>query len=206
MPTPISLFLSGAAIGLTAGATPGILQTYMIAETLSGGWRRGLPLIFVPLLSDTPVIILTTFILRKLPPVAIQGISIVGGLFALYLAWGLWQQWQKTGKNESPAASQLPSQNFWKAVTVNLLNPNPYLFWTFVLGPILLSAIEQSWGHALAFLMGFYGVFLGTMVVLIALFHLTRRFGPRVIQTIQLASILILVIFGGLLLKDGIFG
>jgi len=87
-----------------------------------------------------------------------------------------------------------------------LLNPNPYIFWTFVSGPILISAIERSWWHAIVFLVGFYGVFMGTMVFFIILFHQTRRLGPRVVRFIQLVSILILVLFGGILIKEGIFG
>ena len=89
---------------------------------------------------------------------------------------------------------------------MNLLNPNPYVFWTFVTGPILLSAIGHSWLHALGFLSGFYGVFMLTMVGFIALFHLARKLGPKVVRPIQLISIIILVIFGAILIVEGIGG
>ena len=88
-----SSLLQGSAFGLTAGATPGPLQTYMISETLSGGWKRSFPLIFVPILSDAPAIIITTFILKQFPSWLLQIISLVGGVFVLYLAWGLWKNW-----------------------------------------------------------------------------------------------------------------
>lgn len=209
MLTPLSLLIQGSALGVTAGATPGTLQTYLITETLSGGWRRSLPLIFVPLLSDTPVVILTTFILAQMPNIVLRIISFTGGIFVWYLSWGLWNQWRRNNPKidtETPSTATAPPSNFWKAVLMNLLNPNPYIFWTFVIGPLLISAIEQSWWHALAFLIGFYGVFMATMIGFIIIFHQTRRLGAGVIRTIQLMSIVILIIFGGILIKEGFTG
>lgn len=203
--TLLSLFIQGSALGITAGASPGPLQTFLISETLSGGWRRSLPIIFVPILSDAPVVVLTTFILKQMPDIVLQGISIIGGLFVFFMAWELWQRLRVNGIDDSGtiASSQ---RSFGRAVAMNLLNPNPYIFWTFVSGPILIEAIEKSWGLALAFLLGFYGVFMATMIALIALFHQTRKLGPRVVHTIQLFSILILVVFGGILIKEGLIG
>jgi threonine/homoserine/homoserine lactone efflux protein len=89
---------------------------------------------------------------------------------------------------------------------MNLLNPNPYIFWSFVSGPILINAIAQSWYHAIAFLFGFYGVFMLTMVAFIVLFQQTRRLGPRTVKAIQLLSIIILAVFGAILIKEGITG
>jgi hypothetical protein len=45
-----------------------------------------------------------------------------------------------------------------------------------------------------------------TMTAFIALFHQTRKLGPRVVRTIQMISIFILVIFGSILIKEGIWG
>lgn len=205
MPIPLSLLLQGSALGISAGAAPGPMQAFLISETLSGGWRRSLPLIFVPILSDTPIVILTTFILKQFPDFVLQAISVIGGLFVLYLAWGFWKQWIETD-SEKIASIEVQRRSFRKAVAMNLLNPNPYIFWAFVSGPILLSSLERSWLHALAFLVGFYGVFMLTMIGFIALFHQTRRLGPKVVRVIQIASIIILIIFGVLLIKEGIIG
>lgn len=203
--TPISLFLQGSTFGLTAGATPGSLQTYMISETLTKGWRGSFPLIFVPIVSDTPIIIITTFLLGQFPSWLLQIISLVGGFFILYLAWGLWKQW-KAPVIQSTDEHELQHRSFGRAVAINLLNPNPYIFWALVTGPILISAIEQSWLHAFAFLSGFYGVFLATMLATIILFHQTKRLGPKVVRSVQFISIIILIIFGGLLIKEGFLG
>ena len=154
MPTPLSLLLQGSALGISASAAPGPMQAYLISETLSGGWRRSLPLIFVPLLSDTPIIVLTTFILKQFPEYVLQAISVLGGLFVLYLAWGFWKQWKESA-SRSIDSDETSERSFSKAVAMNLLNPNPYIFWAFVSGPILISALEESWLIALAFWPGF---------------------------------------------------
>ncbi len=202
---PISFFLQGAAFGLTAGATPGPLQTYMISETLAGGWRRSFPLIFVPIISDAPAIIITTFILGQFPAWLLQIISLIGGIFVFYLAWGLWKQWN-AAQNKLAVVPEIQHRSFGRALAINLFNPNPYIFWALVIGPILINALEQSWLDGIIFMLGFYGVFLSTMLAIILLFHQTRRLGPRIVRIFQLISILILVIFGGVLIKEGILG
>jgi threonine/homoserine/homoserine lactone efflux protein len=143
--------------------------------------------------------------LNQFPESVLQAISLVGGIFVLYLAWEFWKQLRETQAhlNESQQKSR---RSFGKAVAMNLLNPNPYIFWAFVSGPILINAIDQSWLHVLAFLAGFYGVFMLTMIAFIIIFHQTRRLGPKVVRVIQIFSIFVLVIFGALLVKQGLFG
>ena len=205
MTAPIPLFIQGSVLGVSAGAAPGPMQAYIISETLVGGWRRSLPLIFIPIISDTPIVVLTTFILKQLPGSVLQVISFVGGVFVLYLAWGFWKQLRDTHAHPY-TSQQISRRSFGKAVAMNLLNPNPYIFWAFVSGPILINALDQSLLHGLAFLAGFYGVFMLTMLAFIVIFHQARRFGPKVVRLIQIFSIFVLVIFGALLVKQGLFG
>ena len=75
----LSYFLQGAALGFAAAITPGPFQTYLISESLSGGWRRGAPVAFAPLLSDLPIILLSLFLLNQLPENFLQIISLAGG-------------------------------------------------------------------------------------------------------------------------------
>ncbi len=89
----LTFFLKGLALGLTAAASPGPTQTFLIGQSLAGGWRRGAPVAFAPLISDGPIIFLTILVLEQLPSLLIRIISLTGGLFVLYLAWGLWRQW-----------------------------------------------------------------------------------------------------------------
>ena len=83
---------------------------------------------------------------------------------------------------------------------MNALSPGPYTFWALVNGPILLSALRQSWVYAAAFILGFYGMMICGYLFIIALFHLARQFGPRVVNILTLLSIAILVLFGGILI------
>jgi len=206
----LSLFLryfsQGAALGLTAAATPGSLQTLLISETLLDGFKRGARVTLAPLITDTPIIILVLLVLQRVPPIVVQVLSLAGGVFVLYLAWSLWKQWRAgTSINAEVAASQpIGWKGLWRASIVNWLNPNPYLFWTLVGGPTLIAALNQSVWYGVAFLVGMYGVFIGGMLVIAAVFHHARRLGPRIVRGLLLISIGILVIFGSLLIQRGL--
>jgi threonine/homoserine/homoserine lactone efflux protein len=195
--TYFSYLLQGMGLGATAGASPGSFQTYLINQTLVGGWRRGSPIAFAPLVSDIPIILVILLLLNQLPTYFLRLISLAGGLFALYIAWGLWRQWRRSDPIQPTDPDPVARGNsFWRGVVMNLLSPGPYTFWALINGPILISALRQSWVHAAAFLVGFYGVFISTMLVIVFVFHQARRLGPEILRALTLGSILILVIFG----------
>lgn len=211
MPVQIALLLQGVALGLSAAASPGPFQAYLISQALSGGWRRAAPVAFAPLISDGPIIIGALLLLDQLPPIFLRIISFAGGIFVLYLAWGLWKQWRLAaptpGVESANTTAPVPrdSQVLWRGVMMNLLSPGPYTFWTLVTGPILLAATHQSWLHAGAFLGGFYTALIGGMLLIASVFHLARQLGPRLVRSLLLLSFAILTIFGMLLLYRGIF-
>jgi threonine/homoserine/homoserine lactone efflux protein len=203
---PIALFLQGASLGLTAAATPGPFQAYLISQTLAGGWRRGALIAFAPLFSDAPIVAVMLLLLNRAPAGLLRGLYFAGGLFVLYLAWGLWRAW-RAGAGRASAAPEAQARQrgggLWQGVLMNALSPGPYTFWAFVNGPILLGALRQSPWHGAAFLLGFYGLMIGGSVTLAGVFHQARRLGPRVARGLMLASILILASFAGLLLYQG---
>lgn len=201
-----AFLLQGAALGLSAAATPGSLQTLLISETLLGGFRRGARITLAPLITDAPIIVAVLLVLQRMPPIVVQILSLAGGVFVLYLAWGLWKQWRAgTRINTEVAASQpIGWKGLWRAAIVNWLNPNPYLFWTLVGGPTLIAALSQSVWYGVAFLVGMYSVFIGGMLMIAAVFHQARRLGPRIVRGLLLVSIGILVIFGVLLIQRGL--
>lgn len=45
---------------------------------------------------------------------------------------------------------------------------------------------------------------IGGSLALAALFHQAQRLGPRIVRALLLGSILILVVFAGLLIRNGI--
>jgi threonine/homoserine/homoserine lactone efflux protein len=202
MESPLTYFLKAAALGFTAAVSPGPFQTYLISESLSGGWKRGAPVAFAPLITDAPIILFSLFILDLLPENFLRGVSVAGGLFVFYLAWSLFKRWRaRTGEIEGePGGSSL-----WRGALANFLSPGPYLFWGLVNGPLLLAALRQSTSHGISFLLGFYGVMITSLLGMALIFTQARRLGPRFVRGMLLLSILILLVFGGLLLKQGIW-
>lgn len=201
----LSFFAQGAAIGLTAAGAPGPLLTYLISRSLTGGWRQGALVALGPLISDPLIVVTIVLLLDRVPPSFLLVISLVGGLYVLYLAWGLLKQWRK-GSQDIAVAESNPSGNLRKAALMNFLSPGPYAFWTLVNGPILLSALKESIWYGIAFLLGFYGIFIGGMVVLAIIFSQARRLGPKVVRILLLVSIFILSVFGIMLIYRGITG
>jgi len=197
----IAYLLQGLGLGLTAGISPGPLQTFLVNKSLSGGWRSGFPVAFAPLISDVPIVLVILILLNQVPPQFLRVISLIGGVYVFYLAWGLWGQWRRAGL-ESPAPPTAEVNNLWRGVLMNFLSPGPYIFWTLVNGPLLISALRQSWLYGLAFLLGFYGAFIGLMLGLVFIFDQARRLGPRVVRILTLVSIVVLVIFGAILLAS----
>ena len=199
----VTFLLKGAALGIAAAAAPGPFQTFLFSETLVGGWRRGAPVALAPLISDIPIILLALLLLDQVPAQFLRVISLAGGLFALYVAWGLWGQW-RAGAGQRAAYQEQAQGGFRRGAAMNLLGPGPYLFWTLVLGPILLSALRESLLHGGAFILGFYGIFIGALLGLVGLFHQARRLGPGVVRLLLLLSIGILLILAGGLLREGL--
>ncbi len=208
-----SYFSQGAALGFTAAATPGSLQTLLISETLLGGFRRGARITLAPLITDAPIIIAVLLILNQVSAVVLRVLSIAGGLFVMYLAWSLLKQWRRDASRRGTqvevnveGAQSIGWKGLWRAAIVNWLNPNPYIFWTLVGGPTLTAALNQSAAHGAAFVIGMYGVFLSGMLIIVAAFHFARNLGPRVVHGLLLISIGVLAIFGVLLLMRGLWG
>ena len=201
----IAHLLQGAALGITAAATPGPFQAYLINQTLSTGWQRAVPIAFAPLISDLPIIIVMLVILDQLPQTFLKVISVCGGVFVLYLALGFWKQWR--GERQKVEIQEPgPGGVLRKGVLMNLLSPGPYTFWGLVNGPILLAALRNSVWVGIAFLAGFYFILVGGFIATVFLFDQSRRLGPRVVRILTFGSIVILVAFGIILLFDGISG
>jgi hypothetical protein len=82
----LTYLILGMTFAFAAAVQPGPLQTYLISQTLSHGWRRTLPAAFSPLISDGPVILVTLLVLSRMPVWMAQSLRLAGGVFVLYLA------------------------------------------------------------------------------------------------------------------------
>lgn len=187
--------LQGIGYGVTAASQPGPFQTYLISQTLTRGWKRTLSATLAPLISDGPIILLCLLVLSQIPDWMQRGLYIAGGLFILYLAYGTYQSW----KNFDPAIPNLETgaqQSVFKAAVMNLLNPNPYIFWTLVTGPILLNGWRISPLHGIIFVIGFYGTMIAGLATIVLIFGLAQRVGPKFNQVMLGISAIALFFFG----------
>src|SRR5690242_21173710 len=187
--------LQGIGYGFAAGVQPGPLQTYIISQTLTKGWRRVLPAAFAPLISDGPIITICLLVLRQVPAWLQRFLYIAGGLFVLYLAYGAYQTW-KSFDLDIPSTGSGTQQSILKAVLVNTLNPSPYIFWTLVTGPILLAGWRKTPIYGLAFIAGFYVTMIISLVMIILIFGTARQLGTNVNRGLLGISAIALFCFG----------
>lgn len=202
----LTLITRGATLGFTAGMLPGPLQTYLIQTTLTQGWRKALPLIVSPLIADFPLILLTVLVLAQFPPEFIRVVQVVGGLFVLWLARGAWLTFRAGAMIGAggEAVTLTTRQLLTRAVLVNLLSPGPYIFWATVNGPLLVQGARESVLHAVAFLVAFYGIFLGVLAGWVAVFNRVRSLDPRLTRGLLLVITLMLLVFGLSLIGQGL--
>ena len=179
----IVYLLQGITLGFAAAVSPGPFQAYLISHTLSSGWRRTAPAAFAPLLSDGPIILLVLFTLSQMPAWLPQTLHVIGGFYLLYLAAGTLKTWRAAGENQG-GENVRSDYGVMKAVFVNLLNPNPYLSWTLVMGPLLMKSWHEAPLNGIALLGAFYGTMIGGTLAILLLFAYARNLGPRVSHTL----------------------
>jgi threonine/homoserine/homoserine lactone efflux protein len=187
--------LQGVGFGLAAAAQPGPFQTYLVSQTLLKGWQRTLPAAFAPLISDGPIILLCLFVLSQVPDWMQRILYFAGGLFILYLAFGAYKAWRDFAPS-LPAPEAGTQQSVLKAALMNVLNPNPYIYWTLVTGPILLRGWRETPLHGIGFLAGFYVTIVLSLMGIILVFGTAQRFGPKVNRALLGVSAAALLCFG----------
>ena len=146
--------LQGLLLGLQGGVSPGPFTTLVISESLAHGRGAGLKCSLAPLISDPPVVLLSLTVLDQLSGTdAILGvISLLGAVMLSWVAWKCFAVKPEQFENPNASASSL-----WKAVGVNLLNPNPYIFWMTIIGPLCLAAARKDGiASAAIFIASFY--------------------------------------------------
>ncbi|MDY6866363.1 MAG: LysE family translocator [Chloroflexota bacterium] len=190
----LTTLLKAAAVGFSAGVTPGPLQAVFLSYAVKGGWKKALPAAFAPLVSDAPVILIVLILLRSLPETFLQFLQIVGALFLLYLAWNSFKAFREYREVEDMGKTS-GLKTLLKATMVNLLAPGPWLFWSLINGPNFLKAWSVSHRWGIAYLGTFYGSFILVNVLLIGLFSAVRRMGEKVRRCMLLASALVLAGF-----------
>jgi threonine/homoserine/homoserine lactone efflux protein len=201
----LQYLIIGITYAFTAVVQPGPFQVFLLSQTLSKGWRRALPAAFGPLISDLPVILLTILLLSTIPQHFIGILQIAGGLFLLYLAFNAYKTW-KDFDSPKPPPPHSNQQTLLSAVIVNLLNPNPYLGWSLVLGPLLLKGWHQNPSYGIVLLVSFYATLTIGMIITILVFSVAGKFGSRLNRLLVGISAVALSCFGFYELWSGISG
>lgn len=174
----LALLISGAAYGFAAAVSPGPLSMFLMSQAVSRGWRKALPVAFSPLVSDGPVAVLVLAILSQVPSNLVTYLRILGGLLLLYLAYEAWKLWRVFNPDAQTTGSG--PNSLIKAVLINWLNPNPYIGWSIILGPMVLSGWNRSPASGIAVLLGFYATIVAVMIAMVFLFAAAKNLGSRV--------------------------
>lgn len=164
----LEYLLIGMGIALSAGLQPGPLQAFFFARVAENGWRRTVPAAFAPLISDGPIALIAILLLKNLPSSYQVYLQLAGGILLCYYAWEAFNglREEKTSEREGSVSSP---KTILQAALVNLLNPNPYLGWSLIMGPTLLKAWGESPGYALTLLVAFYLTMISINILLIIL-------------------------------------
>ena len=138
----LSLSVAGIALGVIEGIKPGPLLTMVIRETLSGGLRAGVWTAAAPIFTDGPLIIVSLLAASWIStrPSILIVISILGAAYLLKMGLECF--------SIEPPSSDLAevdvSDSFKRGVLTNLLNPNVYIFWFLIGGPLMASVADEE--------------------------------------------------------------
>lgn len=202
----MNFLLAGVSLGFAAGISPGPLLTLVITRTLERGLAAGVRVAVAPLLTDLPIIVLALIFFNALPPMLESALTAGGAIFVLYLAWEIVRDARHARLITGAAAQSADAAaDFWRGMLVNFLSPHPWLFWIGVAAPILANAWQQGAWAAASFLTGFYGLLVGSKVLVALGVSGGRRFlNDAWYRRLLVASALLLAIFGAGLLWQAI--
>ncbi len=154
-----------------------------------------MPAALAPLISDAPIVVLMLFLVNQVPEQLLAYIQVAGGAFMLYLAWRAIR-----AKVAEVAVEATPSESatsgIWNAAVMNLLNPNPYIFWGTVGSVAFFDGWKASPAHACAFMVGMYALLIGGLAMTVFLFGQVGAFSPRVNRALSVVSAIALAAFG----------
>ena len=148
------------------------------------------------------ITIIILIILSNIPSEFLRFLQIGGGLLLLYLAWSSFKSFLNF---KEPGTAEIKNDNtLLKAVLVNLINPNPYLGWSLIMGPLFIKGYSEAAINGISLIAGFYSTIVVCQAGIIILFGLTRNLGTKVTRiTLGIASVG-LAVFGVYLLLQGI--
>ncbi len=151
----LGLAFAGIALGVIEGIRPGPLLTMVIRETLTGGLRAGVRTAAAPIFTDGPIILVSILMANWVAdhPAVLFAISVLG---AGFLAWMGVECFGIEPPSPDVEETEVTG-SFRRGVLTNLLNPNVYVFWFLIGGPLMASVASEEpiapVAYALSFLL-----------------------------------------------------
>lgn len=184
-----------------AAITPGPLMALIISETLRHGKGNGIKIALAPLITDLPIMLLGILVLSKLEHLdtLLGFISLLGAGYLMYLAY----------ENVTIKAVHLEkvpkSKSIAKGIIANFLNPNPYIFYFSILGPLAVKGMKENFLFGPLSVVVFLGVFVLILIGIVLTVHAAKRFvsSKRYIYTIRFLGVL-LFFFALMFLRDSL--
>lgn len=174
----MEFLITGILLGASAGMAPGPLLALVISETLNAGFKAGIAVALAPIITDAPIVILSIALSAGLSGFApiVGGISLAGALFVVYLGVGHLRSPATSvdpktmgltpDTTEPPRVNSFQTKALQKGLLANALSPHPWLFWFTVGGPIMIRALEQGMIPGAEFMAGFYGLLVGSKMLI----------------------------------------
>ena len=174
----------------------------MISETLKYDRNAGIKVALAPLITDTPIVLLSIFLLSalSLTNIIFGWISIAGALFITYMAY---ENLKSKGVKINLSKNQTGSLR--KGIFTNFLNPHPYIFWITIGSPILFKASKVTIWPAVFFITGFYVVMIMSKVIITLLIDKSKSLiNNNVFKYILKALGFVLLFFALIFIKDAL--
>ncbi len=192
----------GAFFGLTAGISPGPLLSLVITETLRHNWKEGLKIALSPLITDLPIILISSVILSEVSQhnQIMAAISLLGGIYFTCLGY-------ETLKSREPGLNlqEKKPESLKKGIIANFLNPNPYIFWFTAGIPYALKAYESSLFTVVLYFVLFYLMLTGSKIIVAILTERSKAFIRGNIFRITMIILgMVLLSFAGYFFYEGI--
>jgi len=169
----------------------------VITETLQHDWRAGTKVALSPLITDAPIITISAWMW-------LQATSLSGVEAILYLAGAAFLTWLGIDglRSASPTFDEIESpqeeRSLRRGIITNLLNPNPWMFWTLAGAPFMVAAWNQSAWMPFAFVIPFLSVLIGIKILIAVTFHRSKDWmsDGGLLWAIRISSLALLALAG----------
>lgn len=198
----LNLLIMGVTFGLSIGIAPSPLLTLAITQTISHDVKEGFKIVFTPLITDLPLLIVTVLLYSRLTDIDLF-LGIVSILGALFIGFMGYKNIMTKGFNLVNEAKKADS--FKKGILTNLLNPYPYIFWLTVGGPMLIDSFKKGVWWGLIFIFGFYVMLIASRVSLVYVVGKSINFikGNRYIHILRVLGAM-MILFAFKFLNEGV--